>query len=76
MLIFFFLGDEKGMKKFITALTAEDSENDAAMANVNKRHRESLPQNHQQRNNVREMNPSQAAPNPPNLLVMLQRNMN
>ena len=31
------------MKKYITALTAENSENDAAMANTNKRHREKSP---------------------------------
>ena len=42
---FFLLGDEKGMKKYITELTTEDSENDAMVANTNcnKRHREKSP---------------------------------
>ena len=41
----FFLGDEKGMKEYITELTAEDTENDAAVANTNwnKRHGEKSP---------------------------------
>ena len=42
-MLFFLLGDEKGMKKYITTLTTQDSENDAAMANINKRHREKSP---------------------------------